>query len=86
MLNCFLRQTVPLTLNKSLSDYCRHSTNESIRKITEKYNSEKNKPKIKLKLNDYYDDDDDNPQFNYYGFFLFLSICTITLQIYQKLI
>ena len=85
MLHCFFRQPYPITLNKSLSEYCRSSTNESIRKLTERYNSEK-KTKIKLKLNDYYDDDDDdNPQFNYYGFFLFLSICTITLQIYKRL-
>jgi hypothetical protein len=82
MFNCFLRQKYPLTFNKTLSDYCKNSTNEYIRKLTERYNSEK-KPKIKLKLNDYYDDD--NPQFNYYGFFLFLSIFTITVHIYKRL-
>jgi len=81
MFNCFLRQKYPLTFNKTLSDYCKNSTNEYIRKLTERYNSEKKKSKINLNLND----DDNNPEFNYYGFFLFLSIFTITVHIYKRL-
>jgi hypothetical protein len=70
-----------MTLNKSFSEYCKNSTNESIRKITEKYNSNKNKPKIKLNL----DDDNNNPDFNFYDFIFFLSVTTIAFLIYKRL-
>ena len=83
MLNCFFRQPYPITLNKSLSEYCRSSTNESIRKLTERYNSDKNKPKISLNFND--DDDNNNPKFNFYDFIFFLSVSTIVFFIYKRL-
>jgi hypothetical protein len=35
-------------INQKISDYCKKSTNESIRKITEKYNEERKSVKINL--------------------------------------
>jgi len=35
-------------INQKISDYCKKSTNESIRKITEKYNEERKSIKINL--------------------------------------
>lgn len=67
--------------NKTISDYCRKSTNESIQKLTEKYNLERNKPKIKNPLDEY----EDKPNFNFYGFLAFLSISTMTIFFYKRL-
>jgi hypothetical protein len=58
-------------------------TNESIRKITEKYNLEKNKPTIKNPLA--VDEDDAKPNLNFYNFLLFLSISTISIYFYKRL-
>ena len=69
----------PLQFSKSLNYY----TNESIRKITEKYNLEKNKPIIKNPLA--VDEDDAKPNLNFYNFLLFLSISTITIYFYKRL-
>lgn len=84
MLNCFVkRPTYPL--NKTLSDYCRNSTNESIRKLTDQHNLERNKLKIK---NIHYDDennDDDKPKLDIYGFLIFLSFSMISIYIYKRL-
>lgn len=73
----------PLYFNKSLSDYCTRTTNESIRKLTEKYNLERNKPKFKNPLQD--DDDSEKPEFNFYHFLLFLSISSITIYFYKRI-
>jgi len=67
--------------NKTLSDYCKRTTNESIRKLTEKYSLERKNPKIKNPLVD----EDDNNKFNIYGFITFLSISTITFLFYKRL-
>lgn len=69
----------PLQFSKSLNYY----TNESIRKITEKYNLERNKPIIKNPLA--VDEDDAKPNLNFYNFLLFLSISTITIYFYKRL-
>ncbi len=69
----------PLQFSKSLNYY----TNESIRKITEKYNLERNKPTIKNPL--VVDEDDAKPNLNFYNFLLFLSISTITIYFYKRL-
>ena len=69
----------PLQFSKSLNYY----TNESIRKITEKYNLERNKPIIKNQLA--VDEDDAKPNLNFYNFLLFLSISTITIYFYKRL-
>jgi hypothetical protein len=69
----------PLQFSKSLNYY----TNESIRKITEKYNLEKNKPTIKNPLA--VDEDDAKPNLNFYNFLLFLSISTISIYFYKRL-
>ena len=69
----------PLQFSKSLNYY----TNESIRKITEKYNLERNKSIIKNPLA--VDEDDAKPNLNFYNFLLFLSISTITIYFYKRL-
>jgi hypothetical protein len=69
----------PLQFSKSLNYY----TNESIRKITEKYNLERNKPIIKNPLA--VDEDGAKPNLNFYNFLLFLSISTITIYFYKRL-
>ena len=70
-------------MNKTLYEYCKRSTQESIKRLTEKYNLEKNKPKIKNPLDE--NDDSGKPEFNFYGFVVFLSISTIGLIIYKRL-
>lgn len=66
--------------NKTISDYCRKSTNESIQKLIEKYNLERNNLKIKKPLNE-----EDKPNFNFYGFLVFLSISTMAIFFYKRL-
>jgi hypothetical protein len=77
--------TRPLILNKSLSEYCKNSTNNSIRRLTEKYNLERNKPKIQFLLNDSDSDDDDKPIINFYDLIIFLSISTIAFLFYKRI-
>ena len=68
--------------NKSLSEYCTKINNESIRKLTEKYNLERKKPKFKNPLED--EDGPKTPEFNFYHFLLFLSISSITIYFYRR--
>lgn len=72
-----------LIINKSLNDYCMKSTQESIKKIIEKSNLERNKEKI----NNILDDNDENkkPELNLYSFFIFLSISSIGFILYKRL-
>lgn len=73
----------PIYFNKSLSDYCNKTRNESIRKISEKYNLERNKVKFKNPLEE--DDDSKKPEFNFYHFMLFLSISYVTYFFYKRI-
>lgn len=72
-----------LIINKSLNDYCMKSTQESIKKIIEKSNLERNKENI----NNILDDNDENkkPELNLYSFFIFLSISSIGFILYKRL-
>ena len=72
-----------LKMNNSLSEYCRKSTEESIRKQTERFNLERNKPKIKNPLED--NDDKGKPEFNFYEFLIFLSISSMAIYLYKRL-
>jgi hypothetical protein len=74
----------PIFYNKNLSNYCRKSTDESIKKISEKQNLERNKPKIKNPLDDN-ENGNGKPEFNLYEFLIFLSISTITIYFYKRL-
>lgn len=67
---------------KNLSDYCRKSTDKSIKKISEKQNLERNNPKIKNPLDD---NENGKPEFNLYEFLIFLSISTIAIYFYKRL-
>jgi hypothetical protein len=73
----------PQVMNKTLYEYCKRSTQESIRKLTEKDNLEKNKVKIKNLLDE--NGDSGKPEFNFYSFLAFLSISTIGFLIYKRL-
>lgn len=76
--SCMMRNSI--IFNKSLHDYCKKTTEESIRKLTEKYNLERNKPKIINPL-----DDNNNPNFNFFRFLIFLSITSLTFCFYKRL-
>jgi hypothetical protein len=81
MLNCYLKK--PLYLNNGLRDYCNKTTNESIRKLTEKYNLERNIQKNAILLD--CDDNDERPNINLLNFLLFLSVSSITFYFYKRL-
>ena len=68
--------------NNKLNDYCNKITNESIQKLTEKYNLERNKIKI-LKFTN--NDNNEVPNFNnFIKFLLFLSISSMTFYYYNR--
>ncbi len=82
MLSFYIPKTQPI-LNKILQDYCKKTTENSMRKLTEKYNLERNKPKLvdpieKVCINS-------NPEFNFYGILAVLSITTMAFIFYKKL-
>jgi hypothetical protein len=81
MFSCLMKR--PLYVNNSLKDYCSKSTNESIRKLTDKYNLERNKQKLEILLDD--DDRDEIPEFNFLNLLFFLSISSVTFYFYKKL-
>ena len=85
MLSCYSPK-IPQVMNKTLYDYCKKSTQESIRKLTEKHNLERNKIKIKNPLDKNPDSDDNGkPEFNFYSFLAILSISTIGFLLYKRL-
>ena len=70
----------PYILNKNLSDYFKNTTNESIRKLNDKYKSKKYIPNIKMN-----DDEFGKPEFNLYFLLVFLSISSMTLFFYKRI-
>lgn len=68
----------PINVNKSLHDYCKKSTEESIRKLDEKYNLERNKPKVNKPFQN-------NSDTNFLSIFLFLSITMFSYCFYKRL-
>lgn len=79
MLTCFKRSYL---FDKTINDYCIHSTDQSIKRITDKYNLERNKLQIKNPFND---EDKDKPIINIYSIFTFLSISTLAFFLYKRL-
>ena len=83
MLNCLRRN--PFYLNKNISDYCRKSTEESMKRITLRYNLERKK----LITNDNFvlallpNNNHNNNNNSFYLFFTILSIPTITYILYR---
>jgi len=76
-------QNRPLFLyNKNLNDYCKKSTSESIKRLTEKFTLERKKVKINNPLED---DDSDKPNINFWGFFIILSISTFGMYFYKRI-
>lgn len=82
MLSFYMPKT-PVVMNKALYDYCKKSREESVRKLSEKYSLERNKPKINILLEN--NDGNDKPEFNFYGFLAFLSVTTVAFFIYKRL-
>ena len=75
--------------NISILDYCTKSTQESIRKITERKKIEKENKFVNFKLDDDSDGDNDNNnkqiKFTYYNLLVFLYISSIGIYFYKKL-
>jgi hypothetical protein len=70
----------PFQINTDIRVYCRKSTEEFIKKLTERYNLEK-KNKLAIKFTD------DDPKINVdsvLSFFLFLSVTTIAYQFCKR--
>lgn len=78
MLTCFKQ---PYIFNKTISEYCRNSTNDSIKKITDKYNLERNTPNI---TNPFDDANDNKPKISMFSIFAFLSISTFAFFLYKR--
>lgn len=72
----------PINFNKSLSDCCTRTTNESIKKITDKYNLERNKPKVINLLEE--DNDNGNPGIIFCKFLFFLYTSYVVLFFLNK--
>lgn len=73
------------TNNKIISEYCRKSTMDSIKKKVDYYNLERNKPKFTNPLYKNSYEDDDIPKFNLFGFLAFLSISTLGIFLYKRI-
>jgi hypothetical protein len=75
--------------DKSILEYCMKSTQDSIKRIIEKKNLEKNninvKEILKIKLEDDDDNNNNNPQLNFNFFLVFLSISSLGFYFYKKL-
>lgn len=78
MLTCFKRTYL---FDKTINDYCRYSTDQSIKRITDRYNLERNKPQIKNSFNY---EHEDKPRINIYSIFAFLSISTLAFFLYKR--
>ncbi len=73
----------PLYINNGLREYCNKTTNESIRKLTEKYNLERKTPKYKTLIYD--NDGNETPNLVFFNFLIFLSITSTTFYLYKRL-
>lgn len=73
----------PLYVNNGLRDICTKSTNESIRKLTEKYNLERKAPQYKTLIYD--EDGNETPNLGFFNLLIFLSISSITFYLYKRL-
>lgn len=76
MFSFLSKNSYPLFFNKNLRDYCKNSTNESIKKMIERHNSEKNKPKI---------NNGNNPEFKLSNFIYLFSLSYIAFFIYKRI-
>lgn len=82
MLSFYIPKT-QVVMNKALYDYCKKTTEESIKKISENYSLERNKTKINISMEN--SDGNANPEFNFYKLLAFLSLTTITFFFYKRL-
>lgn len=73
----------PIYFSKSLSDYCTRTTNESIKKITEKCGLERNKQK-KINLPEE-DNDNGKPDKFFYNILCFIYTSFVTYFFYKAI-
>lgn len=73
----------PLYANNGLRDYCNKTTNESIRKLTEKYYLERKNPQYKTLIYD--EGGNETPNIGFLNFLLFISLSSITFYLYRRL-
>ena len=76
--------------SRILSNYCMNLTNHSIRKMTEKYNLERNELKIKNPFAKQEDDPNNNDNNNnhndfFYGFLLLISISSYVFFFHKRI-
>ena len=70
----------PILYNKSILDYCMKSTQESIKKMTEKKSLEKEIKQIQCN-----DDDNNNTPINLYSLLIILYVSSLGIYFYKKL-
>jgi hypothetical protein len=77
MLNCFQKRPVIMN-NINISEYLKKSTNESIKKISDKFTLERNSNK---------DNENNNNKLTitFYEVLWFLSISTLAMYIYKRI-
>ena len=68
--------------NQTIRDYIMKSTQDSIQKMVERTNLERNKVKFKNPL---VDDDDEKPNFNFNNFLIFIAISSVSFLLYKRL-
>jgi hypothetical protein len=72
--------------NSTISKYCRSITQESIKKMTEKYNLEKERIAIKIPSdNDDNSNNSNNPNWNFNRLLIFISVSSLMIYFYKKL-
>ena len=71
--------------SRILSNYCMNLTNHSIRKMTEKYNLERNELKIKNPFAKQDDDPNNNNNDFFYGFLLLISISSYVFFFHKRI-
>ena len=77
MLNCFQKRNT-LFYNKNLNDYCRRTTDESIKKLSERLSLERNKEYLE-------EENDNNKNHSVLGFIIFLSISCFVINLYKRI-
>lgn len=84
----FIRNKPILFSNGYFKDYCMRSSQDSIKKLIENKDRDKNNPKIKISLddnNDNNDKNDKNTQMNFSGVIFFISISSLLFLYYRRI-
>ena len=84
MLSCYSPKHL-FNMSPSIREYAMTSTLNSIRRLTDNYNLERNTLNHTINQCQIYDKNDNNGNPFFYGLFGFLSMTTIGFLIYQRL-